>query len=126
MEEHQTLNLKVEGSIPSSGSTGSNYGKNRRASMCSTGELNGAWSDKPPRGLLPGYYQVAHVKSRDTWITEIRRNDSGNTPYLWIPLPGGGAKHESKFHTLPWLWGPRLDLIKVPAKPFGNRSQVSG
>ncbi|KKN11358.1 hypothetical protein LCGC14_1027400 [marine sediment metagenome] len=81
--------------------------------MCArcSGELNSAWSNKPPSELLPGYYQVAHVENRkSTWVIEVRQS-GGN---LYVPLPGGGVKDENEFHTLPWLWGPRINLVEVP------------
>jgi hypothetical protein len=77
------------------------------------------WSHKPP--VEPGWYQVAHVDSRGTWLVQVRLYDAsktttGETPTnrsrLWVALPGDGA--ENNLARMPWIWGPRIPLVEVP------------
>lgn len=69
------------------------------------------WSKTPPSE--PGWYQVTNYKVRtgSVWIVQVRENNAGSESYLWVPLPGGGARGPEE---LPWLWGPRIELMEAP------------
>ena len=80
------------------------------------------WSWTPPTDLSPGWYQIAHVKSRDTWLIRIHQSVRSG---LWVRIPGGGT--ESNLAKLPWLWGPRIEFAKVPvgsSEPSDRRRAV--
>lgn len=81
-----------------------------------------SWSTVPHKDLRPSYYQVAHRKSRDTWIAQVCLNDAGDIAYLWVRLLGGGG--ESDLTKLPWLWGPRIELAEVPSELPDRKAAV--